>query len=116
MEQELRRLAHRARKEQESRQIESVDVKAEGMDRLALETRNSGEDLVKGNGLGQLENKENAQRETEVANAGLLRFSVLERITFDDFNDQRGEEITVALQRSRDRLQRGFIIIAQITP
>ena len=69
VQEKLRRLTHRANKEQEGCQFERVHIHAKDMDDFTLKPRNRSENFIEGERLGELENQKNTQGETKIANA-----------------------------------------------
>jgi hypothetical protein len=69
VQQELRRLAHRAHEQQQAGDRERVEIPAQEVEALADQARRLREDGVEVDGAGQIEHSENAKREAEVADA-----------------------------------------------
>ena len=69
MQQELRRLAHRAHEQQQADDGQRVDVPAEEMKALADQRRRLREDRVEVDCAGEIEDGEDAEREAEIADA-----------------------------------------------
>jgi hypothetical protein len=69
VQQELRRLAHRAHEEEQAHGGERIDIPAQEMEAFAGKRRRLGENRVEIDCAGEIENRENAQRKAEVADA-----------------------------------------------
>ena len=69
VQQELRRLAHRAHEQQQTDDRQRVDVQAQEVKGLADEARRLREDGVEIDRAGEREDRENAERKAEIADA-----------------------------------------------
>ena len=67
MQEELRRLTHRAHKQEEADQGQRIDVEAQEVEALADQAGRLGENRIEGDRAGQQENRENTKREAEIA-------------------------------------------------
>ena len=96
VQQELRRLAHRAHEQQQADERERVDLPAEEVDGLAGQRRRLREHGVEIDRAGQHEHGENAERETEIADAvddeGLDRGRVRFRLVVPEADQQIARE------------------------
>jgi hypothetical protein len=96
VQQELRRLAHGAHEQQQAGDGQRVDIHAEDMDLLADEAGRRGEDLIERDRIGEEKDKENAEREAEVADAvddeGLDGGSVGRGLLIPEADEQIGGE------------------------
>jgi hypothetical protein len=69
MQQELRRLAHRAHEQQQTGDGQRVEIRAKHMDRLAGDALRRAEYRVEPDRAGQREDEENAEIKAEIADA-----------------------------------------------
>src|SRR5215470_17348623 len=96
MEQELRRLAHGAHEQKKADQRQGVDMKAQELHGLADLVGRRGEYRVVLDGVEQGENREDAKREAEIADAvddeGLYRGRVSRRLVIPEADQEIGRE------------------------